>query len=338
MLYEAFYRPIMFLRVVHRQLLVLLAMFVWGALIFVHFEQLPFFDALLASVSTITTIGLYVPNGGNFLTLNRTEAGLLIVMIIVSVGAGASIVQDMVSSVVSGELAKGEAEKHLISKLSGHIIVYGFTHMGRYVADKLDEIGFDYVVITKNPEVYHELLNKDAYATLEHELQPIEALKSAGIDKASMVIVSHLNDPDNLLFILSARKLRPDVKIVTVVHDSSLIDMAKNAGADVVIPSAVTVGHLLALSAVTKDLVGVVFSEKIGTKEIAEFSIFKSSPLIEKGLQEVGALAAIIGVIRDGNVVQNIFTPGFTLREGDTLLVLGDPSNLQKLEEEAHAT
>jgi voltage-gated potassium channel len=328
----------MFLKVVYRQLVVLLAMFVWGALIFVHFEQLPFLDALLASVSTITTIGLYVPNGGNFLSLNRTEAGLLIVMIIVSVGAGASIVQDMVSSVVSGELAKGEAEKHLISKLSGHIIVYGFTHMGRYVTDKLDEIGFDYVVITKNPEVYHELLNKDAYATLEHELQPIEALKSAGIEKAGMVIVSHLNDPDNLLFILSARKLRPDIKIVTVIHDSSLIDMAKNAGADVVIPSAVTVGHLLALSAVTKDLVGVVFSEKIGTKEIAEFSIFKSSPLIDKGLQEVGALAAIIGVIRDGNVVQNIFTPGFTLKEGDTLLVLGDPSNLQKLEEEAHAT
>jgi len=54
-------------------------------------------------------------------------------------------------------------------------------------------------------------------------------------------------------------------------------------------------------------------------------------------LHEVGTLAAIIGVIRDGNVVQNIFT-GFTLKEGDTLLVLGDSSNLQKLEEEAHAT
>jgi hypothetical protein len=35
-------------------------------------------------------------------------------MIIVSVGAGASIVQNMVSSVVSEELAKGEAEKRLI--------------------------------------------------------------------------------------------------------------------------------------------------------------------------------------------------------------------------------
>ena len=184
-------------------------MFVSGALIFAYFEHLPPLDALLASVSTITTIGLYVPNGGNFLSLNRAEAGLLIVLIMVSVGAGASIVQSMVSSVVSGELAKGEVEKRLISKLSDHVIVYGFTHMGRYVADKLDEIGFDYVVITKNQEAYHELLSKDAYATLEHELQPIEALKSAGIEKASMVIVSHLNDPDNLLFILSVGSCDP---------------------------------------------------------------------------------------------------------------------------------
>jgi Trk-type K+ transport system membrane component len=75
-------------------------MFIFGAVIFSVFEHLPPLDAMLASVSTITTIGLYVPNGGNFLTLNRTEATLLILMIIVSVGAGASIVQSTVNSVV----------------------------------------------------------------------------------------------------------------------------------------------------------------------------------------------------------------------------------------------
>jgi K+/H+ antiporter YhaU regulatory subunit KhtT len=45
----------------------------------------------------------------------------------------------------------------------------------------------------------------------------------------------------------------------------------------------------------------------------------------------------IIGVVRGDDVLQNIFDPGFTLREGDTLLVLGDPSKLQILEGEAKA-
>jgi voltage-gated potassium channel len=235
-------------------------------------------------------------------------------------------------------MAKSEADKRLISKLKNHVIIYGYTHMGRYVADKLEELGFDYVVISRNPAVYEELVGKDIFAILEHETQPIEALTEAGVEKASMIIVSHTDDSDNMLFILSARKLRPDVKIVTVVHDSSLVGMAKNAGADVIIPASVTVGHLLALSAVTKDIVGVVFSEKVGTKEIAEFSIFKSSPLIGKGLQEIAKLAVIVGVVRKEEVLQNVFEPNFRLQEDDTLLVLGDPSNLQALEKEAEAS
>jgi Trk K+ transport system NAD-binding subunit len=116
-----------------------------------------------------------------------------------------------------------------------------------------------------------------------------------------------------------------------------LIETAKNAGADMVVPASVTVGHLLALSAVTKDLVGVVLSEKIGTKEIAEFSIFKSSKLIGRGLQEVSKFAVVIGVLRDNIVVADIFDAAFTLKENDTLLVLGDPGNLQTIEREAKA-
>jgi len=337
-LYEALYGPIVLVRSVYRPVLVLITMFIFGACIFGVYEHLPPLDAMLASVSTITTIGLYVPNGGNFLTLNRMEATLLILMIIVSVGAGASVVQSTVNSVVNGDMAKGEADKRLIARLKSHVIIYGYTHMGRYVADKLEELGLDYVVISRNPTVYQELINKNIFAVIEHETQPIEALTAAGVEKASMIIVSHTDDSDNMLFVLSARKLRPDIRIVTVVHDSNLVGMAKNAGADVVIPASVTVGHLLALSAVTKDIVGVVFSEKIGTKELAEFSIFKSSPLIGKGLADIADLAVVVGVIRREQVLQHLYDPNFRLEEGDTLLVLGDPSKLQLLEKEAEAT
>jgi voltage-gated potassium channel len=335
--YEAFYGPLVFLKTTYRQLLVLGLMFIWGAVIFYYYNGLPWLSSLLASVSTITTIGLYVPNNGNFVTMNHQEAFLLIVMIIVSVGAGASIVQSTINSMVNGDLGKGEAERKLITKLKDHAIVFGYSHLGRYVAEKLDELGFDYVVLTRDPNLYHELLRQEIFAVLEHETQPMVALKAAGVERASMIVVAHTEDSANMLVILSARKLRPDIRIITVVHDSSLIETAKNAGADMVIPSSVTVGHLLALSAITKDLVGVVFSEKIGTKEIAQFSIFKTSSLVGKGLQEVSKLATVIGVIREDEVMNDIFNPGFRIKENDTLLVLGDPAKLFTLEEEAKA-
>lgn len=337
LLYEAFYGPRIFLKEAYRQLLVLLGMFVMGAAIFSYYQGLPPIASFLASVSTITTIGLYVPNGGNFTTLANGEAILLIVLIVVSVGAGASIVQTTVGSVVNGELAKGEVEKKLIKRLRSHTIIFGYEHLGRFVSEKLQELGLDYVVVTRNKQLYDELISKKVFAVHEVEGRPVDSLKEAGIESASTVIVSHQSDPDNLILVLAARKLRPDVRIIAVVHDPNMIETAKEAGADVVIPASVTVGHLLALSAITKDLVGIVFSEKIGTKEIAQFTVFKSSVLVGKGMQEVAKLAMVIGVVRDEAVVKNIFDPEFRLKEGDTVLVLGDPSNLHALEEEARA-
>ena len=336
-LYAALYEPIVFLQVAYRQLIILGSMFVGGAAIFSYYGALPPINALLASVSTITTIGLYVPNGGNFVTLNHTESALLIVMIIVSVGAGASIVQATVAAFVNGNLALGKAEEHMTSRLKGHVVVYGYGNLGKYVVEKLEELGMDYVVVTTEQAFYDSLLKSKALVVLEVPTRPMEALKAAGIEKAGMLIVSHQDDPKNMMITLSARKLRPDLRIVSVVHDSELVDAAKNAGADVVIPSAVTTGHLLALSAVTKDLVGIVFAQETGTKEIARFSVFKSSKLIGQGLQETSKLATVIGVVRDSEVVQNIFDPAFRLKEGDIILVLGDPGSLDALERQAGA-
>jgi voltage-gated potassium channel len=325
-------------RSVYKQLLVLAAMFAAGAVIFAYYGHLPSLTALLASVSTITTIGLYVPNGGNFITLNRTEAALLIVLIIISVGAAASLLQETVSSVVNGDLARGAAERSLIKRLKGHVIVFGYAHLGRYAADKLGNLGLDCVVVTRDPALYEALTKKKALVVLEQENRPIVTLQEAGIDRASVLIAAHEKDQDNMLVTLSARRLRPDIRIISVVHDEQLIDTAKNAGADVVIPSSVSVGHLLALSATTRDLVGIVFSEKVGTKEIAQFSVFKSSHLIGQRLQEVTKLAHVVGVVRNDELIRDVFDPALRIQENDTLLVFGDPSALHELEEEAGAT
>jgi voltage-gated potassium channel len=312
-------------------------MFGLGAWIFSFYQHLTLLDALYASVSTITTIGLYVPGNGNLGLVPSSEIALLIVTIIVSVGAAASLLQATVNAVVNGDLARGEAEKSLIKKMKKHAIVFGYAHLGRYVADKLGEIGVDCVVVTHDPAIYETLTKRKAMVVLEQENRPILALKEAGIAEASTVIAAHEKDPDNMLITLSARRLRPDIRIISVVHDEQLTETAKNAGADVIVPSSVSVGHLLALSAVTRDLVGLVFSERVGTKEIAQFSVFKSSKLIGKKLPELTEFAHVIGIVRGGVLIQNVFDPSLSIKEDDTLLVFGDPAGLHELEAEAQA-
>jgi voltage-gated potassium channel len=327
-----------FARVIYRQLIVLSVMFAAGAAVFSYYQHLPPLPSALASVSTITTIGLYVPNGGNFTTLNSTEAGLLIILIIVSVGAAASLLQGTVSAVVSGDLARGEAERKLIQRMKGHVIVFGYSHLGRYVADKLGELGLDCVVVTRDPALYESLTKRKMLAVLEQENRPVVSLKEANIENAATLVTAHDKDPDNMLIILSARRLKPKIRIISVVHDDQMVDTAKDAGADVVISSSLSVGHLLALSATTKDLVGIVFSERVGTKEIAQFSVFRSSRLIGQGLQDLTRLAHVVGLVRNNELIRNVFDPALRIQEDDTLLVFGDPAGLHELEEEAQAT
>ena len=129
------YAPTYLLKALYRQLVILAGMFGLGAAVFSYYNGLPPLGALLASVSTITTIGLYVPNGGNFYTINQNEELLLILMIIVSVGAAASLLQATVNAVVNGDLARGEVEKSLIKRMKRHVIIFGYAQLGRYVAD-----------------------------------------------------------------------------------------------------------------------------------------------------------------------------------------------------------
>lgn len=165
----------------------------------------------------------------------------------------------------------------------------------------------------------------------------MEALNIAGIEHAAMVVVAHEKYANNMQVIFSSRKMQPNIRIISVVHNPTLTETAKNAGADMVISSSVTVGHLIALSEVTKNLVGIVFSERIGAQEIAEFSIFKSSKLIGKGLQEISQYVTIIGLLREGKVIKNLFDPALTIKEGDTILIFRDTENLTAVEKEAKA-
>jgi Trk K+ transport system NAD-binding subunit len=106
--------------------------------------------------------------------------------------------------------------------------------------------------------------------------------------------------------------------------------MAKDAGANVVIPSTATIGELLAFSANNTDLVGVVFRQNMKTQRIGEFTIHAASPIIGKKLHEVAEMGKIIGALRGGKVDAKVFDGSFTLQEGDTLLILGDSGSLKE--------
>jgi voltage-gated potassium channel len=74
------YAPYSVLRHIWIQLLIITSMFGLGTLIFMHYQGLDFLTALVGSVSTITTIGIYAPN---LITMPASEKAWLMMTVII---------------------------------------------------------------------------------------------------------------------------------------------------------------------------------------------------------------------------------------------------------------
>jgi hypothetical protein len=129
--------------------MLIVVMFFVGTLVFQHYQGLDWLTGLLASVSTITTIGIYAPN---IVAMPGVEKIFLVIIFIVSVGAAASLVQGTVTSVLKKELFVSEMDELKARDLKGHVIVMGYSFLGKYVAVRLKELGLTPVVITRNED------------------------------------------------------------------------------------------------------------------------------------------------------------------------------------------
>jgi len=156
-----FLHPYSVFKHVWKQLLVLSFMIGFGAYVFYYFQKLDPVSALLASVSTISTIGLYAPP---ITEIPVVEKFLLIGIILTSVGSAASLVQGVVNSVVKTDLWLDEVQKSKVKYMKGHIIILGYTHIGRYVAERLITSKRDFCVITRKKKTLTSYRNA-AYLT-----------------------------------------------------------------------------------------------------------------------------------------------------------------------------
>ena len=79
----------------------------------------------------------------------NSEKIFLVIIFIVSVGAAASLVQGTVTSVLRRELFMEEMDEIKAKGMRGHVIIMGYSFLGKYVSAKLKELGLTSVVIAR---------------------------------------------------------------------------------------------------------------------------------------------------------------------------------------------
>ena len=308
-----------------------------GYMLIEHYKLV---DALYMTIITMATVGFRevadLSNSGKMFT---------IFLILGSFGIFGYVVTMVTRFVVDGVFThyyKDNKVKKSIDKLRNHIIVCGFGRNGKQAAINLDELGQDFVIIERNPEIITYLRESTNYLYIEGDATHEEVLSMGNPEKARALIAALPLDADNLFVVLTARQVNPDMLIISRASEDNSDVKLKRAGAtNVIMPDKIG-GARMARLVVDPDVVEFleyVIMEPLRTGvKIEEVSCKSlSSDFADNSIKQLDVAnktgANIIG-LKNGQKNYLINPPADTiLTADDQLFVLGTSREINDLKE-----
>jgi len=314
-------------------LLALVVLWTSATVAYVLAEQYGWFDAVYMTAITLGTVGYEEVH-----PLHTPGRIVTIVVIVVSFTTLVYAVSVLTNLFVSGEAVsqrQNRRSKHVREHLRDHVIVVGFGRVGQAIVRGLRSFGRSCVVIDRNAAT-EALIRSAGAVEVIGDATDQENLRRAMIDRASAVIAACDSDDENLVVVLSARSMRPDVRIVARVNEATWLERMKQAGADVAQSPYPSYGMSLAAAATASSVLDVheLPLLGLGTEEI---EIAESSPLIGSKPSEISQrhqYAYVIGLRRDDQLHPWHAVDG-ALGARDVLVVLGTQEHLLALAREA---
>ncbi len=293
-------------------------------------------DAFFMTIMTISTVGYGEVHPLS--TLGRLYSSLLIVL---GVGfflyvAGA-VIQFMIEGRMQILLGRRRLDQK-IARLKNHYIVCGYGRIGKVICEKLQRENYSLVIIDKDPALFETFENKKLmYLCGDAEDEAV--LLKAGLLHAKVLVAALATDTNNVFLVLTARQLAPHLSIVARAGSEAAKGKLKAAGANSVEApyetGAATMAQRIIRPTVTNFL-DLAFSRHHEDIRMEEIPVGASSSMNGLMLKDSGIRQQynlIIIAIKKANE-QMLFNPSFEakLTTGDTVIAVGEPKNLKKLE------
>ncbi|WP_224269464.1 potassium channel family protein [Haloprofundus salinisoli] len=291
--------------------------------------QMGYVRALAIVVETFTTTGY-----GEDATMWSSTPVLLLVMAMQATGVGLLFTTLPLFVVPLVEEALATAPPTEVD-LSGHVVICEFTPRGETLIDELESRGVPSVVVVGDRE-RAEQLYEEGHTIVHGDPEELDTLEAASVDDA-LALVADADDETNASIVLSAKELRDDVRVVSVVENDEVADYHRYAGADAVLSPRHVLGESLAgkvTTAVTTEMAdAIVVGEEFG---VAELIVQRDSELVGQTVAE-----SEIGVRTGVNVIGAWFrgefvsppSPDAVIDEHTVLLVAGIERQLSALKE-----
>jgi voltage-gated potassium channel len=203
---------------------------------FIGGRQYSLLDTLYMTVITIATIGFT-----EVIDLSHNPGGRIFTMIIAVIGIGtfAYIFTNLTALVVEGELSKSFRRRRMekmIEHFQNHYIVCGIGRVGFHIVNELNATKRPHVIVDIDKSNIENALQtfKDEIF-VEGDATDNNILLKAGIKKAKGVFAVTGDDNHNLVISLTAKQLKPDIRVVARCGEVKNSEKMKRAGADAVV-------------------------------------------------------------------------------------------------------
>ncbi|HXH20739.1 MAG TPA: potassium channel protein [Dehalococcoidia bacterium] len=297
-------------------------------------EGWSFLDALYMTVITLTTVGYREVQ-----PLSRTGMAFTMVVLFVGVGTSFYILTALVSTIIEGDLRQLFGERRMkiqVEHLKDHHIICGFGRVGEEIALEFKQRQAPFVVVDLSAEAL-ERARAEGYLVLQGDATQEETLKRAGIERCASLIAALDSDAGNTYITLTAKMLRPDVRVVARVASASNEKKLLQAGADHIVSPYQMGGRRLALSAlqpILLDFMDIVSLGSQGPGVLGEFGVDKDSGLQGRTIGEVCASApdlVVLAVRSERGTFIVGPAPSTRLALGDRLMVFGPEEQLRRV-------
>ncbi len=312
---------------------VLIVLFVAATCGYVAICGFGWIDAAFMTVITISTVGYEevhpLTHGGQIFT---------IFVIIASFGTfvyAATAITELFTSGGAVEHLRESRGRRMRNEMEGHVIVVGFGRVGQAAAKGLSDLGTPCLVMDRNHDVEREIRDLGCVPMIGDATDEGD-LAEAGIHRASALVAAAEQDDINLVITLTARALRPGLRIVSRVNEAGWRDRIVRAGADVALSPYPSYGISLATSPISPRVLDFHSLPLLGlgTEEI---EVRGESPYVGRQLGDLSRAHAgvhIVGLRRDRRLQRWTDVAG-EVRAGDVLVALGTPDALRSLAEGA---
>ena len=162
-------------------------------------------------------------------------------------------------------------------RVKKHTVVIGYGMKGRSAVQALIDQGYpaDHIVVVDTNGANIKAATGDGCVGVLGDARREDVLRQAAVPNANRVIVAADRDDTSVLVTLTARRLAPTATIAAAAREEQNIEVLRQGGADVVIPTAESAGRLLGLAIIApnageviEDLLEPVAGLQISEREV----------------------------------------------------------------------